>query len=258
MELLIGETVKRLRRERDLTQEEMAAHLGVSFQSISKWERGDGYPDITMLPALANYFGISVDELLGTSETEKRERYDEINRTWAENNKQKRNAENVALMRQSLKAFPNDALLLVQRSTSLEKLDGTPEEKRRHLLESIAVQEQILRYGEDSEVRGATMYNICHGYWKAGERDKALAQAQKLPNLYKARENALVYFLKGEEKRQVAKEAITPLAWAIVHHLSALAETEDDPRYQQRALSILKILWKCDRENEFIKKTLEE
>ena len=258
MELPIGETIKRLRRERDLTQEEMAAHLGVSFQSISKWERGDGYPDITMLPALANYFGISMDELLGTSEIEKRERYDEINRTWAENNKQKRNAENVALMRQSLKAFPNDALLLVQRSTSLEKLDGTPEEKRRHLLESIAVQEQILRYGEDSEVRGATMYNICHAYWKAGERDKALAQAQKLPNLYKARENALVYFLEGEEKRQVAKEAITPLAWAIVHHLSALAETEDDPRYQQRALSILKILWKCDRENEFIKKTLEE
>ena len=258
MELPIGEIIKRLRRERDLTQEEMAAHLGVSFQSISKWERGDGYPDITMLPALANYFGISVDELLGTSEIEKRERYDEINRTWAENNKQKRNAENVALMRQSLKAFPNDALLLVQLSTSLEKLDGTPEEKRRHLLESIAVQEQILRYGEDSEVRGATMYNICHAYWKAGERDKALAQAQKLPNLYKARENALVYFLEGEEKRQVAKEAITPLAWAIVHHLSALAETEDDPRYQQRALSILKILWKCDRENEFIKKTLEE
>ena len=258
MELLIGETIKRLRRERDLTQEEVATHLGVSFQSISKWERGDGYPDITMLPALANYFGISVDELLGTSELEKRRQYDEINQTWAENNRQKRNRENVALMRRSLKRFPNDALLLVQLSTSLEKLDGTDEEKRRHLLESIAVQEQILRYGEDSEVRGATMYNICHAYWKAGERDKALAQAQKLPNLYKARENALVYFLEGEEKRQVAREAITPLAWAIVHHLSALAEPEDDPRYQQRALSILKILWECDRENEFIKKTLEE
>ncbi len=256
MELPIGEIIKRLRRERDLTQEEMAAHLGVSFQSISKWERGDGYPDITMLPALANYFGISVDELLGTSEIEKRERYDEINRTWAENNKQKRNAENVALMRQSLKAFPNDALLLVQLSTSLEKLDGTPEEKRRHLLESIAVQEQILRYGEDSEVRGATMYNICHAYWKAGERDKALAQAQKLPNLYKARENALVYFLEGEEKRQVAKEAITPLAWAIVHHLTALAETESSPICKQRISSILEILLECDGENEFIRQYL--
>ena len=86
MNLLIGENIKRIRRERDLTQEEVAAHLGISFQSISKWERGDGYPDITMLPALANYFKISVDELLGMSEIEKNDKYDEINRIWKYNN----------------------------------------------------------------------------------------------------------------------------------------------------------------------------
>lgn len=40
MNLFIGENIKRMRHERDLTQEEMAAHLGISFQSISKWERG--------------------------------------------------------------------------------------------------------------------------------------------------------------------------------------------------------------------------
>ena len=51
MNLRIGENIRRLRRERNLTQEEVAAHLGISFQSVSKWERCDGYPDITMLPA---------------------------------------------------------------------------------------------------------------------------------------------------------------------------------------------------------------
>jgi len=40
MNLTIGEKIKKLRRERDLTQEEVAAHLGISFQAISKWERG--------------------------------------------------------------------------------------------------------------------------------------------------------------------------------------------------------------------------
>ena len=59
MNLLIGENIKRMRREQDLTQEEVAAHLGISFQAISKWERRDGFPDITMLPVLANYFGIA-------------------------------------------------------------------------------------------------------------------------------------------------------------------------------------------------------
>lgn len=68
MELMIGEKLKKLRRNRDLTQEEVATHLGISYQAISKWERGDGYPDITMLPALANYFAVSVDELIGMEE----------------------------------------------------------------------------------------------------------------------------------------------------------------------------------------------
>lgn len=258
MNLLIGENIKRIRRERNLTQEEVASHLGISFQSISKWERGDGYPDITMLPALANYFGISVDELLGMSEIEKSDKYNEINRIWADNNKNGLHNKNVALMRNTLKAFPNDALLLVQLSTSLEKLDGTEEEKDKYLRESIAVQEQILKYGEDSEVRGATLYNICFAYWKVGEYDKALEQAKKLPNLYKARENALVYFLNGEEKRKIAKEALTPLAWALAHHLSALYETENNSEYLNKAAQIIDILFKEDEQDDFIKAIKEK
>lgn len=252
MNLLIGENIRRMRRERNLTQEEVAAHLGISFQSISKWERGNGYPDIAMLPALANYFGISIDELLGVGEIAKNNQYREINRTWDENNKKGLHRENVALMRQSLKTFPNNDLLLVQLSASLEKLDGTDDEKRQYLRESIAVQEQILRYGDDSEVRGATLYNICFAYWKAGEYDKALERARKLPNLYKARENALIYFLQGEEKQKAAREALTPIAWVVAHHMTALYETENDPTYLTKAEKILDILFAGEVENDFI------
>ena len=60
MELIIGKKLKNLRRSKDLTQEEVASHLGISFQAISKWERGEGYPDITMLPILANYFHVTI------------------------------------------------------------------------------------------------------------------------------------------------------------------------------------------------------
>ena len=242
MNLSLGENIKRKRIERKLTQEEVATHLGVSFQSVSKWERGEGYPDIELLPALANYFDVSVDELLGMSNSEKTERYENINNRWAENNRNRKNAENVKLMRESLKIFPNDALLLVQLSTSLEKLDGTPEEKEKYLRESIAVQEQIINYCDDCEVRGATLYNICFAYEKIGEHEKALEQAKKLPNLYKSRENALVYFLEGEEKNKIAKEALIPLSWAVSHHLSALAETENNPLYLERAEKIKELL----------------
>ena len=72
MALLIGEKIKKMRRDRSLTQEEMAAHLGISFQAVSKWERGDGLPDITLLPALSRYFGVTADELLGMEKINER------------------------------------------------------------------------------------------------------------------------------------------------------------------------------------------
>ena len=241
MNLRIGENLKRLRREKDLTQEELAAHLGISFQAISKWERGESYPDITILPALSNYFKISIDELVGMEELKRAEEYERINKQWLENRNNNLHKENVKLMKDALKFFPNDALLLVQLSSSLERLDGTDAEKMQYLRESISVQEQILR-GEDSEVRNATLYNICFAYWKIGEYEKAIKQAKKLPNFYKSRENALVYLLTGEEKREIAKSSLKPLAWSITHQLTALYETENDESYLEKAEKIREML----------------
>ncbi|MBQ6935677.1 MAG: helix-turn-helix transcriptional regulator [Clostridia bacterium] len=241
MNLRIGENLKRLRREKDLTQEELAAHLGISFQAISKWERDESYPDITILPALSNYFKISIDELVGMEEIKRAEEYERINKQWLENRNNNLHKENVKLMKDALKFFPNDALFLVQLSSSLERLDGTETEKQQYLKESIAVQEQILR-GEDSEVRNATLYNICFAYWKIGEYEKAIKQAEKLPNFYKSRENALVYLLTGEEKREIAKSSLEPLAWSITHQLTALYETENDESYLEKAEEIREML----------------
>ncbi len=67
MKIYLSENIKRLRRERDVTQETLAQFLGVSFQSVSKWERGESYPDMTMLPEIAGFFGVSTDELLGVN-----------------------------------------------------------------------------------------------------------------------------------------------------------------------------------------------
>ena len=70
MNIYFSENIKRFRKERDLTQEALADFLGVSFQTISKWERGESYPDIETLPEIAGFFGISVDDLLGVNRAE--------------------------------------------------------------------------------------------------------------------------------------------------------------------------------------------
>ena len=54
-----------LRKERKITQEELANYLGITKAAVSKWELNQSYPDITLLPIIAGYFDISIDELLG-------------------------------------------------------------------------------------------------------------------------------------------------------------------------------------------------
>ena len=61
----IHEIIRAKRRERDLTQEELANILGVTKAAVSKWETAESYPDITMLPQIAQLFHITMDELFG-------------------------------------------------------------------------------------------------------------------------------------------------------------------------------------------------
>ena len=68
MRLPISQVIKRLRKEKNITQEELATALNVTYQSVSRWETDQAYPDIELLPLIANYFEISTDVLLGTDE----------------------------------------------------------------------------------------------------------------------------------------------------------------------------------------------
>ena len=59
----LGNKIRELRRQRNLTQEQLAASLNISAQAVSKWEMGASYPDVAMLPTLATFFKVSLDEL---------------------------------------------------------------------------------------------------------------------------------------------------------------------------------------------------
>lgn len=70
----IGNQIKALRQRRGITQEEMAQHLCITAQAISKWERNATTPDIAMLPAISAYFGVTIDELFALTDDTKMER----------------------------------------------------------------------------------------------------------------------------------------------------------------------------------------
>ncbi len=74
MKLTIGENIRNFRKKNDLTQEAFAERLGVTYQSVSRWENGTTYPDLELLPAISETLSVTVDELIGMPQIEKEKR----------------------------------------------------------------------------------------------------------------------------------------------------------------------------------------
>ena len=85
MKLEFAKNIKSLRLNRGITQNDLAEQLGVSEQTVSRWESSTkaSYPDIELLPTIAGFFGVTVDELLGCSKAQSDERlakyWEEVN-----------------------------------------------------------------------------------------------------------------------------------------------------------------------------------
>ena len=79
----IGEKIYRLRTEKNITQEDVAFELGVSRQSVSKWETDQAIPDLDKIKMLCEYFNVSIDYLLGIEkEKQSISKYLEENVSW--------------------------------------------------------------------------------------------------------------------------------------------------------------------------------
>jgi transcriptional regulator with XRE-family HTH domain len=223
MNVNIAENLKRLRKQKELTQEELAGFLGVSFQAVSKWERNEGYPDITTLPTIANFFDVTLDELLGMDEIKNHAQLGEIAKTIKRNYAEGRIDEQITFLREMLKQFPNNYQLMSDLACSLSMLQTNPEDEKRNLEEAIIISEKILEHCVDNEIRSNVQGDLCFLYSKTGQEGKALALAKQLPSLWKCREVVLFNFLTGEERIRAVQESISGLAeafWMLIRRLA--------------------------------------
>ena len=114
MNIKISENIKRLRKAKKITQEELAEIFNVTPAAVSKWENNETYPDITLLFPLSHFFGVSIDELMGYDymviEEEIKRVKEEIHNTWYVNNDWGKAKELVINARSS---YPNDYEIMV-------------------------------------------------------------------------------------------------------------------------------------------------
>jgi transcriptional regulator with XRE-family HTH domain len=184
--LYLAENLKSHRNRLKLTQEEVAESLSVSPQSVSKWERGDTYPDITLLPALANLFKTSIDALVGMDKinnSQARARLFTTEHDYLKSGDYHRAA---SVLEEALKTFPNDEGIVSEFALALS-FDKSTDSLQR----SARLCERVLSQALSEKIRHTTRAALCFIYLKLGDKEKAVAMARNLPHVRESRETIL-------------------------------------------------------------------
>ena len=211
MNLNIGDKIKSLRKRDGRTQEALANALGVSCQAVSRWELSAAYPDIEIIPSIANYFGISIDELFGYECTRDKKVDEIIARIDAYGIKARSDdkwvGECISILREGLAEFPQNEKLLITLAETLSeagwrvngeknyydeegflRLDCGSHRKNEYWTEAVKICETLIsaNCGNEIFVRAIRiLVLLCRNF---GEFEKAAAYANRMPTFENSRE----------------------------------------------------------------------
>ncbi len=236
MEITIGKNIKDLRKRDNRTQEDLAKALGVTCQAISRWESNGGYPDMELVPAIANYFHVSIDELFGYHGDREAQIQAIVNKAGAairalggfigEENGDL--TDTVEMLRAALEEFPNEPELMIKLAECLfylgwQKSGVNPTTKEGsqyqyddvernkeniYWQESLQVYDKLLHLNVATKYREAAHHNMLFMYKYRGEYEKSKALANEQPCLFSCKEVLLTSATAGEEEAKYAGELI--------------------------------------------------
>lgn len=249
MKLYISQNIKKFRQNKSMTQEELAESLGVSFQSVSRWENGLSYPDIELIPEIAAFFEVSTDVLMGVDKA--------MLDQHLENDKKKMRMdpfdtveERLAFLEETHRKYPHDAEILINLIHTLSLRPERCEEMRKKIRQYLG-HPQAQKVYIDQAIRLLI----------ASEDEKALPE---LLNHYATEENmsrtALLKYRAGYQKDLDAYKKYKQL-----HHLEMIYGILNDihpysfpPRFlyggntensAKRALAVLNMLTNTENKN---------
>ena len=163
MNIKIGDTIKKLRQKKRITQKQLAAYLGVTEQAISRWESGGGSPDIQLLPPLASFFSVSADTLLGIDVSGREQRLADIRRKIDEACEIGRDAseDTIAEAREWATEFPGEDDIQKNLADEICKFTMWDEKPQMRLLrEAEKIYCTLIDTNSNSEFRGDTIEGL--------------------------------------------------------------------------------------------------
>ncbi|MDR3209719.1 MAG: helix-turn-helix domain-containing protein [Oscillospiraceae bacterium] len=236
----LGKNLRKLRRGAELTQEDLASYLGVTSQAVSKWECGDGYPEITLLPALAARFEVTIDALLGTDQPpDQRKIAEAIQKAmmmiYTVPGEEKFD-EAIAIFKNLIDENPTVQPLRVQLASAyqsiaqmLQQRGGSEEQRLEYVRKAVGQYEYVIEFGDENTSWNAE-FNVLQLYYELGEREK-------FNDLRKPRRNLLNNnidmrtpdFARGNDRVFTAQSAIMNLAIQLQLMTMRLAQEEYKP-----------------------------
>ncbi len=191
----IGSTIKRLRREKNITQEQLAEYLGITSRAVSQWECDRTSPDITLISSLCHIFNVSSDELLGIDIKKSNE---EIKRYLDEATElcyQAKWEEQTELLREANIKFPRNYKIMLKLADAI--VNEYSRKKTKSYNEVFELCNKILEECTDSNIRYETIDTLATAYSYAGKKDEMLKLAKEMPKSHLSYENFMLYNWEG-------------------------------------------------------------
>lgn len=240
MQIELGMRMKELRLKDGRTQEDLAQALGVTSQAVSRWEKGICYPDMELIPSVANFFGVSIDELFGyhNGRVQKIDamaaRIDELNRR--NNGKDVCMDECIQLAREGVAEFPGNEKLMLCLASALynagyvrygeyhltdedgyDVFDTARHRTYAEWQEAIKLYEKLLTTLEEGEMRHRAVRDLIQLYANLGETEKAAAVAELAPDLSGCRELLLPYTCIGRKRAEADGKTLLEVTKTCAH-----------------------------------------
>jgi transcriptional regulator with XRE-family HTH domain len=248
MIIKIGEKIKELRKKADVNQEKFAEYLGITAQAVSKWEVEGCYPDIELLPSIANFFNISIDELMCFDVMKNQEKIDMlIKQAGSERSIKWYNGTIIDMLRNAIQEFPNnyDLLYCLARTLCFTKKPYVflnEEEKQKNLRESISICKRILGDCTDDNLRFRSLQVLARAYKDIGEKEKAIETANKLPLARDSRDMVLPEILDEEARSNQIVQNIWLLSDMFEYAIENLANSKYKDNAEKRVKLFKKLV----------------